>query len=419
MLFGTSKRVITPSMPVRLAGYASRTKCFEAVDEDIYLRVHIQRMAEAQLVFIYGDLIWWNPQLVDAARIRLQRELGLDAQNLFFTASHNHSAPGTGNCFITQLEQADENYTSFLMEKIIEAVKEALENLDEVSVWRFEGTSEMNVFRRLKLGDCVEMRPNFQVPSDKALTLLGFLGADGDMKGMVVHYACHANIAGENTVHPDYPGIALKLLDQTYPGCVSIFWQGCTGDLRPRNILGSHFAEGNYEKARLFAEDFAEDCKRALSQSGKQVAEKPVVRTEELLLPLDNRKTHRQLQECLISHDEIQRVWAQKVLEKDNPKVEKLRVKYLKYGEELAVYFFGAELSQEYAAYARKLNPAAICTAYTNGMVGYVCTEQQIREGGYEPSGSTRYFALGGSFSVSVEQIIKNKMKEMEENDGR
>lgn len=419
MLFGTSKRVITPPLPVRLAGYASRKDCFETVDEDIYVRVHIQQTAKAQLVFLYGDLIWWNTQFTDNARNRLQKELGLDARNLFFTASHNHSGPGTGNCFIPQLEQADEAYTEFLLEQVVAAVKEALQNLEEVTVWRFDGYSEMNVFRRVKLGDSIEMRPNFRVPSDQNLTLLAFLRADGEMKGIVVHYACHANISGENTVQPDYPGIVLRLLDLEYPGCVSMFWQGCTGDLRPRNILGSHFAPGDYEKAKLFAQDFVEDCRRVLSQSGKKVSERLSVQTEELPLPLDNCKTKEQLQECLISHDEIQRVWALKVLEKDNPKWEKLRIKYVKYGAELAVYFFGAEMTQEYAAFSRKVNPAAICTCYTDGMIGYVCTKQQIAEGGYEPSGSARYFALSGKFSGSVENRIKNKLEEMEEHDRR
>ncbi len=411
MLFGTSKKIITPSAPLRLAGYASRKEYFQKVEEDIYVRVHVQRTAEAQLVFIYGDLLWWNTQFTDIARVRLKKELGLDSDSLFFVASHNHSGPGTGNSFIPQLEQAEERYRDFLLEKIVEAVKEALEDLDEVTVWRFDGNSELNVFRRMKLGNRIEMRPNFQTPSDTHLTILGFLNADGDMKGLVVHYPCHANLSGQNVLHPDYPGIALGFLDQAYPGSVSMFWQGCTGDLRPRNVLGNHFAEGDYDKAKLFAADFAEDCKRTLSQSGRKISEKLSVHSRELLLPLENRKTDEELRECLTSHDEIQRNWAGKVLEKGNPAFEKLRMKHVKYGEELEVYFFGAEMSQEYALWARQQNPAAVCTAYTDGMTGYICTARQISEGGYEPKDSARYFALGGTFPPEVEELIKDKMK--------
>lgn len=410
MLFGTSKKVVTPPAPLRLAGYASRKECFHKVEEDLYVRVHVQRAAEAQLVFIYGDFLWWNTEFTDIARAKLKKELGLNCDSLFFVASHNHSGPGTGNSFIPQLEQAEENYKAFLLERIMEAVKEALKTMDEVTVWRFDGNSDLNVFRRMQIGNHVEMRPNFQVPCDRHLMILGFLNADGDMKGLVVHYPCHANISGQNVLHPDYPGIALGLLDQAYPECVSMFWQGCTGDLRPRNILGNHFADGDYEKAKLFAGDFVEDCKRTLSQSGRKVFEKLSVHSQEILLPLENRKSNEELRECISSHDEVQRAWATKVLEKGNPAFEKLRMKYVKYGDELAVYFFGAEMSQEYAVWARRHTPGAVCTAYTDGMTGYICTGQQISEGGYEPKDSARYFALGGTFPPEVEKIIKDQM---------
>ncbi|MDE7045120.1 MAG: alkaline ceramidase, partial [Acetatifactor sp.] len=152
MLFGASKKVVTPFAPLRLAGYASRKEAFRKVEEDIYVRVHVQRTAEAQLVFIYGDFLWWNTQFVDTARVRLKKELGLHCDDLFFVASHNHSGPGTGNSFVPQLEQAEESYRDFLLKKVVEAVKEALEVLDEVTVWRFDGNSDLNVFRRMKLG---------------------------------------------------------------------------------------------------------------------------------------------------------------------------------------------------------------------------------------------------------------------------
>lgn len=413
MLFGTAKRCITPPMPVRLAGYASRTTAFETVKEDIYLRVHVHRTAEAQLVFVYGDLIWWNPSFVDKARERLQRELGLTPETVFFLASHNHSGPPTGNTFVPQLEKGDAGYTEYLLEETVLGVSHALEHLDEVTVWRFNGASALNVYRRVKKGDRMVMEPNFQVKADSTLTLLGFLGADGEMKGLAVHYACHANLSAENTVQPDYPGIALRLLDEAYPEGVAMFWQGCTGDLRPINVLGRHFESGDYGKAQEFARDFFEDCQKALAQSGSKVEEKPVFRCARVPLPLENTRSGEELRECLTCNDAVKQEWARRVLEKGNPETEPLRIKYLSYGEGLSVYFFDAELSQAYAAYARSLIPGALCTAYTDGMAGYVCTEEQIREGGYEPVGSARYFALGGTFAPAVEGLIRGKMKEL------
>ena len=47
-----------------------------------------------------------------------------------------------------------------------------------------------------------------------------------------------------------------------------------------------------------------------------------------------------------------------------------------------------------------------MCVAYTNGMIGYLSTAQQIEQGGYEPIESALYFALAGTYSPKIEAII-------------
>lgn len=58
------------------------------------------------------------------------------------------------------------------------------------------------------------------------------------MKGVLLHYPCHANLANGNAVHPDYPGAALRMLDETFPGSVGVFLQGCTADLPAQQRAG-------------------------------------------------------------------------------------------------------------------------------------------------------------------------------------
>ena len=51
-----------------------------------------------------------------------------------------------------------------------------------------------------------------------------------------------------------------------------------------------------------------------------------------------------------------------------------------------------------------------MCVCYTNGMIGYLCSEKQIREGGYEPHGSAIYFALCGTYGPETEKIINKAL---------
>jgi hypothetical protein len=46
-------------------------------------------------------------------------------------------------------------------------------------------------------------------------------------------------------------------------------------------------------------------------------------------------------------------------------------------------------------------------------MIGYICTANQISEGGYEPIGSAQYFALAGTYKEEIETIIQQLMKRL------
>lgn len=415
MKLGTAKCKITPQMPVRLAGYASRKAEFEGIKEDIYLRVHVHRTDSAQAVFIYADIIWWDTQLVSAARKALLTNFNLQPEEIHFIASHNHSGPPTGSSFVPALETYSREYAEFLLQSVVAAVGTAMNDLTAVTVNRYDTQCKLNVFRRVMKDGKITMLPNTEAFADNNLTVLAFTDMQKKTKGLIVHYPCHANISGENCVQPDYPGIALRLVDEEYPSSISIFMQGCTGDLRPNLTENGRFLQGDYACAAKFAQTFAAACKAALQETPKPVEPDLKCALKSISLPVDTAVTPSELEQAANSDDEITRQWAQCVKSKGCPDREILRLKYLSYAKNLSFYFFSAEVSQYYAIYARSLDANALCTAYTDGMIGYICTEKQISEGGYEPVGSARYFALSGTFSPKTEEIIMQQMKQIKE----
>ena len=50
---------------------------------------------------------------------------------------------------------------------------------------------------------------------------------------------------------------------------------------------------------------------------------------------------------------------------------------------------------------------------YTNGMVGYIPTKEDILKGGYEVDKSRRSFRIPNRLSVKNEIIIKSKIKKL------
>lgn len=413
MLLGTAKHIITPQTPVRLCGYATRTKPFESVAEDIYLRVHFCEADGQSFVFIYADLLWWNSEFVDSVRPQIEKHVGVTQQNIFFVASHNHSGPPTGNNFTPLLETYNADYAKWLQTEVLHAVQEAKADCEEVTVTRADGQCRLNVFRRVKdENGKIAMLPNYDVPADSALTVVRYHRNDGSLKGAILHYPCHANLSNENAVQPDYPGVALRMADDAFPNSVCLFLQGCTADLRPNSVLGKRFVPCGYEGVKLFAADFFAACQPLLCCEGTPCDGAVRISKTVVPLPLQQDFTFAQAVDALKSEDEATRQWAQKVLDKNLRAREDMEISRITIGG-FTLYTFNAEVSQYYAAFARSLVPGAICAAYTNGMIGYICTAQQIEEGGYEPSGSALYFALAGTYPIETQALIFEALKKL------
>jgi len=411
MQLGTAKLTITPQTPVRLCGYATRTTVYEQVKEDIFLRVQLHRHEEEALLFIYADLLWWGSDFVAQIRPKISEAYQINEDRIFFVASHNHSGPPTSNRFTPSLETYDPVYAQFLQERVLEGVGLALKDLEPVEAHRYDGSVALNVFRRLIVDGEIQMRPNYQVKADQRLTIVAFHRPDGSLKGTMIHYPCHANLSNENVVQPDYPGVALRMLDDTYQGSVSIFLQGCTADLRPNSVLGQRFVPAGYERVLQFAGDFFEACKVLLTQEGAVIRPHLRVKRQLVELPLEGVLSQEELEERARTGQGVEQEWAQAVIASQNRPSEQLELSMIDYGDRLRFYTFNAEVSQYYAAFARDLDPDAVCIAYTNGMIGYISTAEQIEEGGYEPKGSALYFALAGTYKPEIERLIHEAMR--------
>lgn len=411
MLLGTAKACITPPLGTWMAGYGFRTKPCESISEDLYIRVHVHRFEDGQIVYIYADLAHWDNLVVRDARRLLQERYGLQSGELVFMASHTHCGPMVGH---DSLEvQEDVNYTAHVLSQIVSAVGEALRDLTPVHMTRYNGRCLQNVYRRVWENGQVLMMPNYEIPADRNLTVLVLRDDAGQVRGILLHYPCHANLAKGYSIHGDYPGAALRMLDERYPSSIALFMQGCTGDLRPNSVCGDEFVPASYEEVVGFASRFLQCCERAMAGAGLPVEERLSVSERCFDLPLEGLRDEQTLREMAENERGVPQLWAQKVLERGNHPYETLELRRISYGKGLVLYTYNAEVVQSYAAYARLLEPEAVSVGYTNGMIGYLSNAQQIVEGGYEPRDSATYFALAGTYTMEIDRIIRAGLREL------
>lgn len=402
---GTSKLVMNPQVSVRMIGYATRTGPYDSVLQDIHTRIYTLNQEDTRVFLIYGDILWWNSAFVAEFRPKLSATFGIPEEQIIFVASHNHSGPGTGDTFTPLLETVDPAYATYLYGLVEDGIRTAMANEEPVNVTVHKSSCHLNVYRRVMTENGIMMWPNYDVPADDHLTVLCFAREDGSPKGLLLHYPCHANLANGNDLHPDYPGVAMDLLDQDFPGCIAMFFQGCTGDLRPNSVLGELFVPQNFEGVKNFAAQFKKHCLVALNNPGETVEGKLQVRRNDVRLPVD--PTINESRKAAAAAGDIpSQQWMEACAKKNFRDYEILELSLLELGE-FSMFFFNAEVSQHYAAYARQLRPDAITSGYTNGMIGYLANAVQISEGGYEPEGSALYFAVAGTYPVAIQEIIE------------
>src|SRR5437667_12353725 len=101
---GVAKVSITPSKPIWMAGYDSRTKPSEGVLQDIYAKaLALQDDSGSTTVLVTLDLVGIAPSFADVI-VERAKKLGIARERLLLNASHTHSAPGAGEEFVQRFQ---------------------------------------------------------------------------------------------------------------------------------------------------------------------------------------------------------------------------------------------------------------------------------------------------------------------------
>src|SRR5699024_8373373 len=79
----------------------------------------------------------------------------------------------------------------------------------------------------------------------------------------------------------------------------------------------------------------------------------------------------------------------------------------------LALVAFNAEVVAHYGLLVKSSSGGeSLPCAYSNGMIGYVITDDQLDAGGYEVDESTKYFALPSRFARGNQRMIDDAIQE-------
>ena len=144
---------ITPNTPKQLLGYGARLST--GVHDRIYHRIIALDDGATQFFLVSSEICLMSPSEYDHVADMLQKKLGINRLNFWWSVTHTHSAPevgvpGLGEAFMGDRykHEVDTAYTSFIEQTLIDGITEARSKLAPAKLGIGWGFSQANINRR-------------------------------------------------------------------------------------------------------------------------------------------------------------------------------------------------------------------------------------------------------------------------------
>lgn len=411
---------ITPTEPMRMAGYASRTKPSEGTAQDLFAKaLALDDGAGHRLLIITLDLIGVPRPLHDRVADRLKETRQLPPEALLINASHTHCGPEfrVGRTPADEPEQGSprqgEAYAAKLEEQLLQIAGEALDRLEPVTLTYHHARCGFAMNRRLPTGATYKNSPYPEGPVDHDVPVLRVTAAGGALRALLFGYACHNTTLNIYQWCGDYAGFAQEYLEADHPGVVALFLTGCGGDQNP-------YPRGKLEHAQFHGRTLATAVEAAISATAKPVEGPLAVAKADVPLDFAPQPDRAGFQERTRSSEKMLAAHARRMLARLDtegalPTSYPYPVQVIRFGKSLTLIALAGETVIDYSLRLKREFPDAPLwvAGYSNDVMTYIPSKRVLEEGGYEAAGAMQFTRLPFPWAPTLEERIVGKVREL------
>lgn len=413
---GTAVVNVTPTEPMWMAGYASRTKPSEGTALDLFCKAAaLEDEHGARVVIVTCDLIGIPRDLRDSLEQLVAEKYKLAPERLLLNASHTHCGPEFRLSKRDALpsfgdkEKQAAAYGERLREQLLKLVGDALADLKPAQLTFVRARCGFAMNRRTPTGDGYKNNPWSEGPVDQEVPVLKIAGADGKLRAVLFGYACHNTTLSFYQFCGDYAGYAQQYLEEKNPGVTAHFVMGCGGDQNP-------YPRGELELARHHGKTLGVAVEAALLSSPQMELKGPLgASLVQAKLDFAPPPPKDILERQTKSPNKYEAQHAQRLLDElaatgtiattyDAP------VQAVQFGDALTLVAFPGETVVDFSLRAKRdfaAGKTAVWVAgYSNDVFAYIPSKRVLLEGGYEAGGAMLFGRFPGPFSVDVEERI-------------
>lgn len=378
---------ITPDSPQWLLGYGARQS--DGVHDHIYHRIAALDDGNRTIYFISTEVAVISPGYAEKVARDIQTRLGIPATNIWWMATHTHSAPEIGPPGVPRIfmperyaqaktGESNPEYSKFAEEKLIEGMRAAREKLQPARLGLGTGYSTANINRRARDADGkIDLGNNPDGPVDRQIGLIRLEHLDGTLIGLIVNYPIHGTVlGGENQkISGDAPGVVAQYVEEKL-GAPMIFINGAEGNVAPIYSQTTSFKLAHIGEFRVLLGD-------RILEANKRIAEV----TADVSLSPSDIVVETPLRSGLVWPSDLKQY---EHVSSSGVSLVRIPVRFLEINHEAVLWGAPLELFCEIAMDVRSKSrfPFTFYFGLTNGWLGYLPTAQAIREKGYEPATS-------------------------------
>jgi len=402
---------IMPGHPLPLAGYTGRERRSERVASDLEANIVVLEDESSALALVSVDALFVGRTLEQFIHRSIGRPM-----DLALVASHTHSAPALDDSK-PLLGRTDPDHLNFVGREIGQGIARVSPEAG-AEFYFGQDTAPGSIYRRrnwiavsrrpFRIGRQCVMAPNTQVRTYDGIKLV-IIGDKRMPTAVLWSWPCHPVATPDaDSVSADFPGAVRQCLrahfgNETLP---VLYLPGFCGDIRP-DIRGSRWSIRNILRHALIPitpfgtidpESYRSFCDRVAEAS---------VRAAARVVPIDAGQVLR----ISSAQFPIGEYMAP-------PQDVSMGVRALRVGE-LSITFVGAEVcSPYYGLLHDEPDRADVLTGYTGPVFGYLPTDEQVTEGGYEVDGFFTRFGLSGRFGRRYQAEFINAVTSVRRNVG-
>jgi hypothetical protein len=426
---GVARVDTTPAVPVRMAGYGSRTSPSHGVAHPLVAKALALADASGHtVVFVTCDIIAFRRTFTNRVTDRVKVKHGLPRADVVLLASHNHAGPALSERTDSMgaevpVRAGFENnlaYTKELENKLVTLVGDALARMEAVSLSYGVGRAHFALNRRELTAKGIKLGKNPTGPTDEGVPILRVQNAGGKPLAIVFGYACHNTTLRPDMmkIAADFAGYAQDKIEADNPGALALFVTGCAGDADPHPF-------GTLEMAREHGAELGEAVKFVLDHPAWLMTLTGPLRTTftETTIRFGGPTDWVSYEKRLNDPNSGRRQHAKRMMEtldRGRPILTEYpyySVHAFALGDQLTLVALSGEVVVDYAIRLQKElggdGRALWVAAYANDVIGYIPSVRVLKEGGYEGGEAFYGSTWPVPFAEDIESIVVNAAHEV------